>query len=130
MIHDNDFDEYELYNCAKCGEPISEYQSVHYLELCEACWLEAQDFESTLTTENACEIGQLDTVDYEINSFWGYVYSEDEIEDLCAADFAKLTDEKKRDIIRNYATGGYGYNAEEWLDDLERIRRKEQSNES
>lgn len=129
MIHDNDFDEYELYNCAKCGEPISEYQSVHYLELCEECWLEAQDFESTLTTENACEIGQLDTVDYEINSFWGYVYSEDEIEELCAADFAKLTDEQKRDKIREFATEGYGYKAEDWLDDLEKLH-KEKSNES
>ena len=125
-----EYDEYELYACAKCGEPISEYQSVHYCELCEACWLEDQEFDATLTTENACEIGQLDPVEYELNSFWTYVYSEDEIEDLCAADFSKLTDEQKRDKIRDYASNGNGYTAEEWLDDLEKLHKKEKRDET
>ena len=126
----DELDEYAIYNCVKCGEPISEFQSVHYGEMCEACWLEDQDFEATLTTENACEIGQLDPIEYELNSFWTFVYSEDEIEELCAADFAKLTAEQQRDKIRNYASEGYGYKAEDWLDDLDKIHKKEKGNET
>jgi hypothetical protein len=125
-------DDFGFYHCDWCNEDLTEYEHKKHEGKCLDCWMDYIKFDDTLTVENATETGKERTEEIEINNFWAFVYDADEIETLCAADFAKMPVEKQKEKILSYACDGYVCDPDEWIEAIEnheKARKKQNETE-
>lgn len=108
--------ETSLTNCYECGTEITEWDKANHEGLCDDCYLKKHQFEETLTLANAIKYSQGNTVKFDVNEFFSWVYDADENEQLIMNDFLKLPEEKQKDYIRNYALNALS--ADDWLHEI------------
>ena len=117
-----DFPDPVLMICSECGKEIDEWDDENHYHLCEDCWLKDQDFEKTLTLENAFKYAGNDTAKFEVNEFLSWVYDSEDVENILLRDFKAMPEEKQKDYIRRYAMEGLS--PEDWLYEIGRTDKR------
>lgn len=99
----------EVRICDNCGDEILANQYRWWGDesgdfCCLSCFLNGnEDFEKTLTIENAMLVGSTNLQNVTVNEFFSSAFTPEETEDILYKAFCDLPKDKQTELIRRYA---------------------------